>query len=131
MIKALEQYFPAEAEWTTPQGGLFIWATLPDFIDSEDLLAKALSENVAFVPGSAAYIDGRGASSMRLNFSGFDEETVTEGVRRIGKVIDEQLSLYSTLTGRQAVELPDKDEGKLADIVQLPGIGKIERKSGG
>ena len=53
-----------------PSGGLFIWATLPDYIDTTDLLARALREHVAFVPGRAAYLDGRGGSSMRLNFSG-------------------------------------------------------------
>ena len=57
-------------EWTHPQGGLFIWATMPDYIDTTDLLARALQEKVAFVPGRAAYLDGRGGSSMRLNFSG-------------------------------------------------------------
>ena len=51
--------FPPEAEWTRPAGGLFIWATLPDFIDTTDLLARALRDNVAFVPGAAAFLDGR------------------------------------------------------------------------
>ena len=72
MLEALEEHLPAEASWTRPQGGLFIWATLPDYIDTTDLLARALSRNVAFVPGRAAYMDGRGGSSMRLNFSGVD-----------------------------------------------------------
>ena len=70
MLEALRAHFPREAAWTQPEGGLFIWATLPDYIDTTDLLARALSENVAFVPGRAAYLDGRGGSSMRLNFSG-------------------------------------------------------------
>ena len=72
MLEALERHFPASASWTRPEGGLFVWATLPEYIDTTDLLAKALREDVAFVPGAAAYVDGRGASSMRLNFSGFD-----------------------------------------------------------
>src|SRR6476660_3811430 len=89
MLDALAELFPPEAEWTQPGGGLFIWATLPDFIDTEHLLAKALQqENVAFVPGSAAYVDGRGGSSMRLNFSAVSENDIVEGIRRIGKVID-------------------------------------------
>ena len=92
MLEALERYFPAEASWTRPEGGLFVWATLPDYIDTSDLLAKALRENVAFVPGQAAYVaDGRGTSSMRLNFSGSGEDEIREGIRRIGKVIDEQM----------------------------------------
>ncbi|MGB7685393.1 MAG: PLP-dependent aminotransferase family protein [Solirubrobacterales bacterium] len=101
MLAALHAHFPAEATWTEPEGGLFIWATLPSYIDTGDLLAKALRADVAFVPGQAAYVDGRGGSSMRLNFSGVDEAEITEGIRRIGKVISEQVELYGALTGEQ------------------------------
>jgi 2-aminoadipate transaminase len=100
MLDALAEHFPREATWTHPQGGLFIWATLPDYIDTTDLLARALEEHVAFVPGRAAYVDGRGGSSMRLNFSGVGEDDIREGVRRIGEVVCEQVELYGTLTGR-------------------------------
>ena len=79
MLDALADHFPPQAEWTRPGGGLFIWATLPDFIDTTDLLARALRDNVAFVPGEQAYLDGRGRSSMRLNFSGCGEEDIREG----------------------------------------------------
>ncbi len=99
MLDALAEHFPREAEWTHPGGGLFIWATLPDYIDTTDLLARALQENVAFVPGRAAYLDGRGGSAMRLNFSGVSEDEIREGVRRIGEVVREQVDLYGTLTG--------------------------------
>jgi 2-aminoadipate transaminase len=99
MLDALAEHLPPEASWTHPEGGLFIWATLPDYIDTTDLLARALRENVAFVPGRAAFLDGRGGSSMRLNFSGVGEDDIREGVARIGKVVREQLALYSTLTG--------------------------------
>jgi 2-aminoadipate transaminase len=104
MLDALAEYFPHEAYWTHPRGGLFIWATLPDYIDTTDLLARALQERVAFVPGRAAYVDGRGGSSMRLNFSGIDVEGIREGVRRIGEVIGEQVRLYGTLTGVERVK---------------------------
>ena len=99
MLDALAEHFPREADWTHPQGGLFIWATLPDYIDTTDLLARALEEHVAFVPGRAAFVDGRGGSSMRLNFSGVDEEQIREGIRRLGEVVREQVALYGTLTG--------------------------------
>ena len=98
MFEALAEHLPGEAEWTRPAGGLFIWATLPDYIDTTDLLARALREHVAFVPGRAAYLDGRGGSAMRLNFSGVSEDHLHEGVARIGKVVSEQVRLYSTLT---------------------------------
>src|SRR5829696_5298775 len=101
MLDALAEHFPREAQWTRPGGGLFIWATLPDYVDTTDLLARALREHVAFVPGRAAYLDGRGGSSMRLNFAGVSEGDLHEGVRRIGKVVSEQVRLYSTLTGAE------------------------------
>jgi 2-aminoadipate transaminase len=99
LLDALAEHFPREAEWTHPEGGLFIWATLPDYIDTTDLLARALQEHVAFVPGRAAYVDGRGGSSMRLNFSGVGVDDIREGVRRLGEVVREQVELYGTLTG--------------------------------
>jgi 2-aminoadipate transaminase len=99
MLEALAEHLPPEAQWTRPAGGLFIWAKLPDYIDTTDLLARALREHVAFVPGRAAYLDGRGGSEMRLNFSGVGDDDIREGVRRIGKVVREQVALYGTLTG--------------------------------
>jgi 2-aminoadipate transaminase len=124
MLEALSEHFPREAQWTRPQGGMFIWATLPDYIDTTDLLARALRENVAFVPGRAAYLDGRGGSSMRLNFSGSSEERIREGVRRIGAVVAEQVALYGTLTGtepaRSVPQAAAGDAAGLADVLELP-----------
>jgi 2-aminoadipate transaminase len=100
MLDALAEHFPREATWTHPQGGLFLWATLPDYIDTTDLLARAIEERVAFVPGRAAFVDGRGGSSMRLNFSGVNEDEIREGIHRLGEVIREQVALYGTLTGQ-------------------------------
>src|SRR5665213_1754964 len=101
ILDALAEHLPAAATWTRPQGGLFIWVTLPEFIGTTDLLARALAENVAFVPGEAAYADGRGRHSMRLNFSSSADEDIREGVRRIGKIVAEQVALYDTLTGHR------------------------------
>src|SRR3954454_5477876 len=109
MLEALHDHFPAEATWTEPEGGLFIWATLPDYIDTGDLLAKALRADVAFVPGQAAYVDGGGRHSMRLNFYGVGADEIREGVRRIGEVIAEQVELYGTLTGEHRVPEPAQE----------------------
>ena len=103
MLEALVRHFPPQATWTEPEGGLFLWATLPDFIDTTDLLAKALRENVAFVPGAAAFVDGRGGSSMRLNFSGSTEDEIREGIERIGNVVSEQVALFESITGEHRV----------------------------
>jgi 2-aminoadipate transaminase len=125
MLEALAEHFPPESTWTRPQGGLFLWATLPDYIDTSDLLARALQENVAFVPGRAAFLDGRGASSMRLNFSGVSDDDIREGVRRIGEVVREQVSLYGTLTGTRPAparpQAPARDDGPPpANVLQMP-----------
>jgi 2-aminoadipate transaminase len=98
MLEALAAHFPEGASWSRPRGGLFCWATLPSYIDTTDLLAKALRENVAFVPGAAAYVDGRGRSSMRLNFSASSPDEIREGVRRIGSVIESQVELFESIT---------------------------------
>lgn len=107
MLGAIAEYFPHGADWSRPEGGLFVWATLPEVIDTGDLLAKALGENVAFVPGTEAFVDGRGANSMRLNFSGVPEERIIEGVRRIGRLADRMLGLYETIANTAELPLPD------------------------
>src|SRR3954447_18449231 len=134
MLAALEEHFPREATWTRPQGGLFVWATLPDYIDTTDLLARALEErNVAFVPGRAAYVDGRGGSEMRLNFSGVTDDDIREGIRRIGQVVREQVELYGTLTGAppsrgEAPAAPDADT-ELADVLHMPPRDRRRRSA--
>jgi 2-aminoadipate transaminase len=123
MFEALEEHFPAEATWTRPQGGLFLWATLPGYIDTTDLLARALREHVAFVPGRAAYLDGRGATEMRLNFSGVGEADIREGVRRIGKVVREQVGLYSALTGAEPAPAARRESSPAARPDSAPAAG--------
>jgi len=138
MLDALADHFPPQAEWTRPSGGLFIWATLPDFIDTTDLLARALRENVAFVPGEAAFLDGRGRSSMRLNFSGSGEDAIREGIRRIGEVVTEQVQLYGTLTGEiEALDPPEEEPSMAdeplpggADILHMPDRAERARRAG-
>ena len=134
MLDALAEHLPAEAGWTHPRGGLFVWVTLPDYIDTTDLLARALRENVAFVPGEGAFDDGRGHSSMRLNFSSSNEEQIREGVRRIGKIVSEQIELYTSLTAREAPPPPAKDlpaSHQGADVLEMPrrsaGTGRQSR----
>jgi 2-aminoadipate transaminase len=111
MLDGLERFFPDGATWSHPEGGLFCWATLPSYIDTTDLLAKALRENVAFVPGAAAYVDGRGGSSMRLNFSASGPDEILEGIKRIGAVVAEQVELYESITGEHNIPRPSADPG--------------------
>ncbi|CAB4914662.1 unannotated protein [freshwater metagenome] len=122
MLEALERYMPEGASWTRPQGGLFVWATMPDFLDTTDLLALALSHNVAFVPGRGAYLDGRGGASMRLNFSGSTEDEIREGIARIGALVREQVDLYQALTGgpRDTRRREPEPRTDLADVLAMP-----------
>src|SRR3954471_18907475 len=134
MLDALAEHFPPQAQWTRPGGGLFIWATLPDFIDTTDLLARALRDNVAFVPGEGAYLDGRGRNAMRLNFSGSDEDAIREGVRRLGEGVTEQVALYGTLTGEQRAAPAEpvrssEREGEDARVVRMPTPAERTRRA--
>ncbi len=137
MVSSLAEHFGTSAAWTHPEGGLFVWATLDERIDTTDLLALARTERVAFVPGRAAYMDGRsGASSMRLNFAGIPEPDIREGISRIGRAISRQLGLLGSLTGGapsgraagQTGEPPVReDPAELADVVELPRRGDAGR----
>lgn len=99
MLDSLDEHFPSEARFNIPQGGLFLWVELPDFIDTKALLAESLREaKVTFVPGYAFYAKGTPQNAMRLNFSYADNEGIREGMKRLGKVIKYQMDLYSSLT---------------------------------
>ena len=97
MLNALEKNFPEGSRWTRPEGGLFIWVTLPEFLDTEKMLPLAINQKVAYVPGTAFYADGTGANQMRLNFSYANEELIAEGIKRLGKVIRKEIELYHSL----------------------------------
>ena len=86
MIKAMENYFPTDVAFTRPEGGMFIWATLPEGISSKALFDKAIQEKVAFVPGDPFYTDGRNANTMRLNYTNASREVIEEGIQRLGKL---------------------------------------------
>lgn len=97
MLNACEEFFPKGVKWTTPKGGFFVWVTLPDYIDTTNMLAKAIQEKVAYVPGKAFYADGTGRNCMRLNYSFMKERDVREGIRRLGEVIETEMKLYRSL----------------------------------
>jgi 2-aminoadipate transaminase len=99
MLSALAEHFPTQATWTHPAGGFFIWATLPEHLDTQMMLAAAIDRRVAYVPGTGFYPDGRGRSSMRLAFCYPSEDRIAQGIRRLGELLAEQDELYRGLSG--------------------------------
>ncbi|ABU82041.1 PLP-dependent aminotransferase family protein [Ignicoccus hospitalis] len=87
MLNALEEYMDGAAKWTKPVGGLFVFVYLDENIDTKEMLPAALSAGVAYVPGSAFYVDGSGRNTMRLNFSYPDEEEIRVGIERLSQVV--------------------------------------------
>ncbi len=128
MLEALEEHYGGRARWTRPEGGLFIWATLDGGVDTTDLMAR--SEGVAFVPGRAAYMDGRrGSSSMRLNFAGVPDVDIREGIRRIGRIMGGDTGLLGTLTGASAAWHERGRSGAAGGPVSAAGAGADPGKS--
>ena len=96
MLESLEQHFPAEATWTKPGGGFYVWVNLPAEIDTKALMPKAIVAKVAYVPGSAFYADGLGSWSMRLSYCHPTPERIREGVKALGGVIKQEMSRRGT-----------------------------------
>jgi 2-aminoadipate transaminase len=87
MLAAMDRSFPAGVRWTRPEGGLFLWVTLPSGLDSARILEEALERKVAFVPGASFFPRGGGIETLRLNFSYCTPERIGEGVRHLGDVL--------------------------------------------
>jgi 2-aminoadipate transaminase len=89
MLNALETHFPPEVHWTRPEGGMFLWVTLPESINAHEILERAVEKKVAFVPGAPFHATGGGENTMRLNFSNASPENIKEGISRLGQVLYE------------------------------------------
>jgi len=111
MISALERYLPPGCTWTSPAGGFYVWLTLPEGLDTKAMLPRAVTQRVAYVPGTAFYADSEGSPAsrqMRLSFCYPTPERITEGVRRLAAVIDGESELLATFgrVGHRAVSGP-------------------------
>ena len=91
MINEIKKSFPESVKYTCPSGGLFLWVTLPEGINSRELLPKALERGVAFVSGEAFYPNGGHKNTMRLNFSGVSEDKIAKGIAIIGQLLHDEL----------------------------------------
>lgn len=91
MLGTLSEYMPEGVSWTHPKGGLFLWVTLPDCLNCQDLFKDAVAEKVAFVPGDSFFAEGGGFNTMRLNFSNACPEKINEGIFRLSNVLKKHL----------------------------------------
>ena len=92
MIACFRKYMPEGVSWTEPQGGLFLFVTLPSFLDADEIFRKAIEKNVAFVAGSSFFCNNSGHNTMRLNFSFSNKEEIETGVGRLSQVIQDELT---------------------------------------
>ena len=92
MIDSIREYFPSDVHFTTPDGGMFLWVTLPPSVSSMELFDLAVKRNVAFVPGNPFYTyPVKDINTLRLNFSCVDEKTIRVGIKKLGAAIKELL----------------------------------------
>ena len=88
MLSAMERYFPKEIKYTRPHGGMFLWVTLPEGVSSVEMFPKALEKKVVYVPGDPFYVGLRDVNAMRLNYTNADSRTIEEGIKRLGKLLE-------------------------------------------
>lgn len=88
MLNAMERYFPKEIKYTRPHGGMFLWVTLPEGVSSVEMFPKALEKKVVYVPGDPFYVGLRDVNAMRLNYTNADSRTIEEGIKRLGKLLE-------------------------------------------
>ena len=99
LLDALAVEMPAGVTWTQPVGGFYVWLTMPPGVDTSDLLAKAVSRRVAYVPGRGFYADGTGGNRMRLCYSFPAPDRIREGAARLGELFHEELELVRAVYG--------------------------------
>ena len=97
MLETLDSYFPKSATWTKPQGGFYVWVTLPPEIDTKAMMPKAIVAKVAYVPGTAFYADGLGSWSMRLSYCHPTPERIREGVKALAGVVEQEIARRDSL----------------------------------
>ncbi|MFI6395265.1 PLP-dependent aminotransferase family protein [Nonomuraea sp. NPDC050547] len=114
LLNALTDLMPSGVTWTRPAGGFFVWASLPEGLDSKAILPRAVAERVAFVPGTGFFSDGSGSRQMRLSYCYPEPDRIREGVRRLAGVIEDELQLRDTFgttspPGHPGVDTPGPD----------------------
>jgi len=95
MLDTMEKTFPKEVSYTKPEGGLFLWVTLPEYMNSKELLVKAMGKGVAFVQGSAFFPNGGHENTLRLNYSGLNEEKIVKGIEILGELLSAEIKFHT------------------------------------
>jgi 2-aminoadipate transaminase len=104
MKEMITKYLPSDITMTSPQGGMFLWLTLPDYLNSEELIGDCLKKGVAFVPGRSFFTNGEGEQCIRMNFSNSDPETIEQGVKIMAEVMKTKVSPGRRDKSRQALK---------------------------
>ena len=107
MITSIKKYFPDECTWTHPQGGMFLWVTLPEYIDTGLMLERAIENKVAYVIGAAFHADRSGKNSMRLNFTYSSDDVIEDGIKRLAETIKAEMKAHKKRA--EAAFTTDKD----------------------
>jgi DNA-binding transcriptional MocR family regulator len=113
MLEALDEHLP-ELTWNVPNGGFYIWVGLPEQLDSKAMLPRAVTELVAYTPGTAFFADGGGRQNLRLSFSYPTPENIKIGIRRLATVIQGETDLLDTFAGTGILANPDANESVIA-----------------
>lgn len=115
MLEALGEYMPPGTTWTRPGGGFFVWVTLPEGLDAQAMLPRAVTARVAYTPGTAFYADGLGSRNMRLSYCYPTPERIREGVRRLADVVNREYDLNQTFGIHRSPDRP-----RLSDSFDAP-----------
>jgi DNA-binding transcriptional MocR family regulator len=100
MLSALETYLPAGSTWNIPDGGFYVWLTVPEGVDTKAMLPRAVTARVAYASGTGFYADGFGSSQLRLSYCYPTPERITEGVRRLAAVLEAEMDVIHTFGSR-------------------------------
>ena len=114
LVAALAEHFPADVAWTRPEGGFFVWVTLPAHMDTKPLLAEAVEHGVTFVPGSDFFPDGRGSNCLRIAFCYESPDKIAEGITRLAEVLADKLGLYRSFVAAGVMPASAGSGGGLA-----------------
>ncbi|MFH0815533.1 MAG: PLP-dependent aminotransferase family protein [Methanobacteriota archaeon] len=112
MLKSMKDHFPEGVKWTRPDGGMFCWVTVPDYIDTPGMFDKAIENNVAYVPGNAFYTNDGGRDSMRLNFTHPTDEMIGVGIERLAKVIKDEMRHHA----KHEIAAPRDKDGMIEGV---------------